>query len=136
MPTHFHFVVQATTNDRDALRQRIATLLSSYTKAINKSYDRHGSLFQPRSKFKEIVDEKHLCTLISYTHRNPVRSHLVASMKDWKFSSYRDLTGDRNGTLPDKELVYRYFTSADDFKKYSENYNAQMSDGKNVVRHH
>jgi hypothetical protein len=56
-------------------------------------------------------------------------------MKDWKFSSYRDLTGDRNGTLPDKELVYRYFTSADDFRNYSENYNAQMSDGKNVVRH-
>ena len=141
MPTHFHFLIKIkemsdtfkvsdiSPPNSDTLevsdisiiiKKNIALFLSGYTKAINKRYKRHGSLFQPHSKAKEIGDEKYLLTLISYIHQNPVRSQLVAKAEEWKFSSYQDLIGIRNGTLPDREFVKQYFKTNREFKKYSE----------------
>lgn len=103
-----------------SIKKNIGLLLSGYTKAINKRYKRHGSLFQPHSKAKEIDDEKYLLTLISYIHQNPVRPNLVAKAEEWKFSSYQDLIGLRNGSLPDKEFIKQYFKTEEDFRRYSE----------------
>ncbi len=120
MPTHFHFVIKIITDDCVSLKKNIAALLGGYTKAINTTYERHGSLFQPRSKAKEIDDEEYLLTLMTYVHQNPVRAKLVGRMDDWKFSSYSDLTGTRNGTLPDRDFIRSYFSFSKDFQKYSE----------------
>ena len=120
MPTHFHFVVKITTDDCVSLKKSIATLLSCYIKAINREYTRHGSLFQPRSKAKEVDDEKYLLTLITYVHQNPVRAKLVKGLSDWKYSSYAELVGIRDGTLADKNFVQRYFSTLEGFRKYSE----------------
>lgn len=134
MPTHFHFLVKVkgmseTPKMSDTskvsvisiiIKKNIGLLLSGYTKAINKRYKRHGSLFQPHSKAKEIDDEKYLLTLISYIHQNPVRSNLVAKAEKWKFSSYQDLIGLRNGSLLDREFIKQYFKTTGEFKKYSE----------------
>jgi len=32
---------------------------------------------------------------------------LVGAMEDWEFSSFRDFSGMRNGTLIDKELAFQ-----------------------------
>jgi putative transposase len=134
MPTHFHFLIQVkeisegpkmsdTFKVSDislSITKQIRLFLSSYTKAINKRYKRHGSLFQPHSKAKEIHEEKHLLTLVSYIHQNPVRSTLVAKPGDWKFSSYQDLIGIRDGSLPDRDFVRRYFRTDREFREYSE----------------
>jgi len=134
MPTHFHFLVRVKVmperlNASDAVKaadismtvtKSIGLLLSSYTKAINKRYRRHGSLFQTHSKSKQIHDEAYLLTLVSYIHQNPVRSNLAAKPEDWKFSSYQDLIGIRDGSLPDREFVRRYFKTARKFRQYSE----------------
>jgi putative transposase len=45
MPTHFHFLVKVD-NESEEVNTAIGRWLSSYTKAINKRYERQGSLFQ------------------------------------------------------------------------------------------
>lgn len=120
MPTHFHFLVQVTTEDISKLKKAIGVQLASYTKAFNKSYNRTGSLFQQHTKTKLIDEEEYLITLVSYIHQNPIRSNLVEHLEEWPFSSYLDLSGLRNGTLVSRALIEKYFTSTQDFIAFSE----------------
>ncbi len=120
MPTHFHFLVYITTHDTDLVRKRIGIWLSSYTKAINKAYQRHGSLFQRHTKAKVVEDESYLLNLVTYIHQNPVRKGLVSRLEDWRFSSYADYIGIRHGSLPDCEIIKSIFASTEDFKNFSE----------------
>ncbi len=95
-------------------------LLSSYTKAINKKYGRHGSLFQQHTKMKIIYDESYLLAVMTYIHQNPVRRGLVDKLEEWEFSSYPDLSGIRNGTLPKKDIIETRFGSVSEFRAFSE----------------
>ena len=120
MPTHFHFLVRVTSVDIAATQQAIGRWLSSYTKAINVRYRRHGSLFQTNTRAKEVSDERYLLTVMTYIHQNPVRARLVERIEDWSFSSYPDLAGFRDGTLCDQTLISGYFSGAPEFREYSE----------------
>jgi putative transposase len=120
MPTHFHFLVKVKTETPENLNELVGSFLAGYTKAFNLRFDRHGSMFQPRTKAKEIDDEAYLITLITYIHQNPVRAKLVSAQTEWKYSSYLDLVGERNGTLPDREFLMNFFPSPENYKIYSE----------------
>jgi len=87
------------------ISSQIKTLLSSYTKAINKRYNRHGSLFQQNTNAKPVPSDRYLITLLTYIHQNPIRSGLVSKAEEWIFSSYQDYIDIRKGTLPSKELI-------------------------------
>jgi hypothetical protein len=119
MPDHFHFSVYIKSNDSLIIKRNIGLLLSSYTKAINKSFSRIGSLFQQHTKTKLIEDDKSLDTVISYIHQNPKRKNLVNNIEDWEFSSYQDYLGLRNGTLIDKTFIQTKFASIESFKLFS-----------------
>lgn len=119
MPDHFHFSVYIKSNDSLTIKKNIGLLLSSYTKAVNKSFSRVGSLFQQHTKSKLIEDDKSLLTVISYIHQNPKRKNLVSSLEDWEFSSYQDYIGLRDGTLIDKTFIRNKFTSIEAFKLFS-----------------
>ena len=119
MPTHFHFLIQIKTEDIDALRQNIGRWQSSYTRAINKAYDRHGSLFQVHTKAIEIDQDSYLITLISYIHQNALRAGLAKELSEWPYSSFADLAGLRRGTLPDKKFVMDLFGSEEEFFNHS-----------------
>ena len=119
MPTHFHFLVYYRSEDQDKTKQCFATFLSSYTKALNIRYKRHGSLFQPRTKAKCITDESYLFTLISYIHQNPIRAGLVSRIEDWPHSSYREMIGLSPKTFLNDSLILQHFNTRDEFKDYS-----------------
>jgi len=104
----------------DVLRQNIGIWQSSYTKAINKAYKRHGSLFQQHAKAMLVDEESYLISLINYIHQNPVRGHLVKKLEQWRYSSYLDLAGRRNGTLVLRDIIDEYFKSAEEFISFSE----------------
>lgn len=120
MPTHFHFLISVDTKEVNELRKQIGIQLSAYTKAINKAFNRNGSLFQRHTKAKLIDNRGYLLTLISYIHQNPIRSGLVDQLIDWPYSSYRDLARYRNGTLVDDSLIDTYFSSVEDFREFSD----------------
>lgn len=144
MPNHFHWMIRVSDdyplpfNDNEQkkkltasmvppLNRKIATLLSSYTKSINNAYDRTGSLFRPRTKANPLsgdlaTDDYYPITCFLYIHQNPFRARLVSDMKDWEFSSYRDFTGLRKGTLCKIEEVRKLLDlpdSNEDFIKFS-----------------
>jgi hypothetical protein len=119
MPDHFHFSVLINSDDIVIIKKNIGIFLSSYTKAINKSLSRVGSLFQQHTKTKLIDSEKNLLSVIAYIHQNPKRKNLVSNLADWEFSSYQDYIGLRNGTLVDKSFIQNKFTSVEAFKLFS-----------------
>lgn len=110
-------------NLQQNLSQQIGTLLSGYTKAINKKHNRTGSLFRGKTKAKDgIIDElmtvngknrqyffrpdnDYILQCFKYIHQNPVKAGLVESPEDWEFSSAMDYKGIRNGTLCNYELA-------------------------------
>lgn len=119
MPTHFHFLIYVRSIETELIKKNIGILLSSYTKAINKSFSRTGSLFQNHTKTKLITDERYLLRLTNYIHQNPLRIGIVKNIVDWEFSSYRDYIGKRKGTLIDKALMRKEFNSVDEFILFS-----------------
>jgi REP element-mobilizing transposase RayT len=118
MPNHFHWLIRLNDNYEDIITSQdnspaktakplnsgIATLLSSYTRGMNHSIGRTGSLFRGKTKAKlitvdDIFDDDYVLTCFLYIHQNPVRAGLVNRLEDWEFSSYRDYIGIRKGTL-------------------------------------
>jgi len=119
MPTHFHFLVYISSEDVERIQQNIGVLLSSYAKAINKRYKRHGSLFQSHTKAVLIKNEKHLLLAVAYIHQNPVHAGIVKMPEEWTYSSYRDYIGIRNGTLPETKTILERFSSSKEFIEFS-----------------
>ena len=137
MPTHFHFLIRIREFEEyekdgphlkggahqpvrlDTLRRNIGIWQSSFTKAINKAYNRHGSLFQRHTKALLVDEDSYLISLINYIHQNPIRAGLVDRLEQWPFSSYLDLAGLRQGTLVARKFVSTYFTSSEDFIAFS-----------------
>ena len=56
MPNHFHLFVRQLQNEL-SISDFISSLLNSYTKSINKSYKRNGTLFESKTKNKQILDD-------------------------------------------------------------------------------
>ena len=120
MPNHFHILILANEGtvknisrnrlEIQQLSENIRLLLSSYTKAINKQNNCCGSLFQQKTKAKEIdlYDEDQLKNIFHYIHQNPFKAGLVKKLEDWKFSSYRDYMNLRDGKLCNKELAGKF----------------------------
>lgn len=118
MPNHFHFLIQTSgmasnyTKEKhrpstQVLSKNFGTLLSSYTQAINKRHKRRGKLFSHNTKAKQITHRgnSYIINCFHYIHQNPVDAGLVIRPEDWKYSSYLDYAGLRNGTMCNRELA-------------------------------
>lgn len=129
MPSHFHLLVY--TDDRsvqiikqgglfiESLTNGVRKLLSGYTRIFNKKYERTGSLFRQKTKAKNISETetvlKNRCTYTDYCrsafwyiHQNPVEAGIVTHPADWRWSSYLDYAGKRNGKLVNKSLAKKF----------------------------
>jgi putative transposase len=119
MPNHFHFLIYADArsiqtkrignSERNVLSEGFRNLLSSYAQAINKQNATTGSLFEQNTKCiclrEGSVNYGSGC--FHYVHQNPLKAKLVTKMEDWNYSSFKDYTGLRNGTLCNKQLAFR-----------------------------
>jgi putative transposase len=116
MPNHFHFLIAADERTEvlvpnqkiplNAFSNGMRHLLSSYTKAINSQEGFCGNLFQQKTQSKCVLDLSMIHSIahydeacFHYIHQNPARAGLVEKMEDWKYSSFNDYAGFRNGTL-------------------------------------
>ena len=118
MPNHFHFLIHASENSAKAKRvgnidscvlaNGFRLLQSNYAQYINKKHGRSGSLFRQRTKEKSMADgdANYGFTAFHYIHQNPFKAGLVITMENWKFSSFPDYAGFRNGTICNKELAF------------------------------
>ncbi len=130
MPNHYHLVVYLKCDD---LSKKIMQPFGlSYTKAINKQQTRVGPLFQGPFKAKLVDKDEYLLHLSRYIHLNPVFAGLVNRPEGWKFSSYRDYVGLRNGTLPKPDIVLSQFASQQAYVEFIESY---TDDDNNLIEH-
>ena len=104
MPNHWHLVLHPS-HDGDMgefmrwvttthVRQRRTT---TTTRTIGS-----GHLYQGAYKSFPVEEDKHLHDLIRYVEQNPLRSKLVASAQDWRWSS---LWRREQGSAKDRELL-------------------------------
>ncbi len=126
MPNHFHLMVY--TDERvlnfkkqgglqiDVLTNGIRKLLSGYTRIYNSRHQQSGSLFRQKTKSQCLSETNssvykksdYYFNCFHYIHQNPFVARLVKRMEDWKYSSFQDYAGLRNGTLCNKSLAAKF----------------------------
>lgn len=134
MPNHFHILLQAKPNGCQRTIQNnlsvqqislhIGHLISSYTQAFNKDYNRRGKLFAHKTKAKCLNDlassQDYGLICFNYIHQNPLEAGLSAQAEEWTFSSYSDYCGNRNGSLVQKDIAEEMFAiNLKNFKQQS-----------------
>jgi putative transposase len=117
---HFHFLVGI--KPQSALGAASVTkafnnLYTAYVKAINKTYNRTGALFQHHFGRIPITSDQYFMALVRYIHRNPQKHGLVKNFRDWPFSSYHTLLSQET-TLLARESVLGWFGGAGRFQRY------------------
>jgi len=112
MPNHFHFFIQV--NDGADFYKGIKNFFISYSKSINKKYNRVGSLFQGRYKVSEITSDSYYTKIITYIHQNPVAAGIVQEMENYKYSSYAAYLSTKESTL-NREEVLEWFGGLNGF---------------------
>ena len=136
MPTHYHVVgrvklpesqtseileiseVLKTQDVSAQVSNAMMKLSVSYTKAINKRFQRAGVLFQGQFQVKPILTSAYLLNLCRYIHGNPVKDGLVADITQWQYSNYLEWIGEREGKLVDKAFVQDNFDTPDEYRKF------------------
>jgi len=126
MPTHYHIVVRVKQTSEISNISEVSKLVStammklsvSYTKAINKRFQRAGVLFQGQFQAKPVLTSSYLLNLCRYIHGNPVKDGLVADISQWQYSNYLEWIGDRDGKLVDKAFVQDNFDTPDEYRKF------------------
>jgi len=72
----------------------------SYVQALNKKYNRTGTLWQGRYKASLVQDDRYLLTCHKYIELNPVRAGLVPAPGDYPYSSFaHNAHGSSDGLL-------------------------------------
>lgn len=105
MPNHFHFLVYTKPAfNPPKFTNGIRTLLSSYTRAIQKQEKLTGSLFQQNTKYKELTSNEYALACFHYIHQNPLRARLVNKIEDWPPQSFKEYNSETPGFC-NKELA-------------------------------
>ncbi len=120
MPNHFHFMIKAKESiEVSGLNNEFAVLLRSYTRAINLQEERTGSLFQQKTKAKNVSE----CCLVcfNYIHQNPLKAEIVQRIEDWEYSSFNEYAGKSRNPICNiqlgKEIIE--FNTTEEFYKLS-----------------
>ncbi len=144
MPNHFHFVVYIKPEDplnytyrknsKKTLNNAIAVLLRSYTRSMQHQEYFTGSLFQQKTKAKELKEAindtiNYLALCVYYVHLNPLNAKIAKNLGEWQFSSYLDYAGSGNETFCNKALLYSLM-GIDEKQFILEHYRHRMTEEK------
>ena len=132
MPTHYHFLVEVTSED---FSKGLGRLSNSYTKAFNIEQGRSGPLFEGRYKAKLIDEDDYILALSRYIHLNPVKANLAKTPEDWPWSSYLDIIGHRSGNLPQKCFLLNYFSGSQPERKYKNFVESELPQVEQKIQH-
>jgi REP-associated tyrosine transposase len=124
MRNHFHLLVRIKgiddpkrSSDRDYVSQKFGNFLNAYAKAINKAYNRTGSLFE--HPFGRIVvdSDAYFTCLVAYIHRNSQKHGFVTDFREWPFSSYHACLA-KNPTRVRRTEILDWFGGLDGFIEF------------------
>ena len=87
MTNHIHLLLSApSSGELGGLMQDMGR---RYVQYVNRTYRRSGGLWQGRYKSGYIQTERYLLSCMRYVELNPVRTNLVKSPGEYRWSSYR-----------------------------------------------
>ncbi len=102
--------------------QHFGNLFNAYTKAINKAYQRTGSLFE-KPFHKRLVDsDSYLIQLVSYIHRNPQHHGVADDFRIYPYSSYSAIHSQKHSKV-ETQMTLSWFASISSFETYHLQFN-------------
>lgn len=106
MPNHLHFVVR---QGRQPLAAFMQPILRRTALLVQRVHDRKGHVFERPFRDTACADPEHLRNAIIYTHMNPVRANLCATVDDYAWTSHAAWCGRRTACdgAPDPAAVSR-----------------------------
>ncbi len=90
---------------------------NAYTKAINNSYHRTGSLFERPFQRNPVTQNSYLLELIIYIHFNPQKHGLINDFRKWRYSSYGAIVN-KSKTRLQRDEVIELFGNKSAFEEY------------------
>ena len=90
MTNHVHLAIRIAEAPLGAVMGIVA---SRYARAKQRSLETTGHLFERRYRARLVDADRYLLALVRYIHLNPVRAHLVADPRDYRWSSHRAYLG-------------------------------------------
>jgi REP element-mobilizing transposase RayT len=117
LKNHFHLLIKTKEiQEEKKISYGFSNLFNAYAKAINKAYNRKGSLFQRKFGRIKIDEENYLKKLILYIHFNPQAHGFMEDFKEYPYSSYNSMLS-KKPTLLERNDVVGLFDNVDNFKK-------------------
>lgn len=83
--------------------------LQSYTRAMNKKYDRTGSLFESPFKRIEVKEEAYFSRLVAYIHQNPQKHGIIDDYRNYSHSSYKGHLAASKASKLNRSEVFDWF---------------------------
>jgi REP element-mobilizing transposase RayT len=117
-PNHFHLILQEI--EEGGISEYMKRLGVGYTCYFNNKYERNGSLFQGKYKYKHIENSDSLMYVSVYVNLNDK----VHNYSGWTpVSSYAEYSGDKVDSLiydvEGKEAVLRHFKDASAYVRFA-----------------
>lgn len=103
MSNHFHLLLQPESGE--ALSQWMQWLMTSHVRRYHRHYHSSGHVWQGRFKSFVIEEDAHLLTALRYVEGNPVRAGMVASAREWPWSSHRENLGEMARGVTDEAPI-------------------------------
>ncbi|MCP2026929.1 REP element-mobilizing transposase RayT [Flavobacterium sp. HSC-32F16] len=120
LKNHFHIVlrikdkIDLPEKFKEKIHLSFSNLFNSYSKSINKAYDRTGSLFQEHLQRNRIENEEYLKQLILYVHLNPVKHKFCKDFQLYRHSSYRSYLSNKPSNI-DRDFIIKLFNDLENF---------------------
>ncbi len=118
---HFHLLVRIKKKaeievDLKPPSQYFSNFFNAYAKAINRAYERTGSLFERPFQRIQVSNRAYFARLVVYIHRNPKRHGFVDDLCDWPFSSYGAIRVEDKPTRVRRDVVLEWFEGVEAFE--------------------
>ena len=133
MKNHFHILVyiketeeidstklQYSSTDKPKIvsaSKQFSNLFNAYTLAMNKRYNRTGSLFEKNFRRKVVNSETYFQKLVFYIHNNPVHHKFTEHIIEYPWTSYGTVISNKKTKLQ-RERVIEYFHDLENVKYY------------------
>jgi len=111
--------------------KQFSNLFNAYTLAMNKRYNRTGSLFEKNFKRKIVSSENYFQKLIFYIHNNPVHHRFTQNIIEYPWTSYGTIISSKQTKLK-RNRVLEYFNDVENFK-YFHSINQNLEDIESLI---
>lgn len=120
LKNHFHLAFKIKEKEdlpekfTDKIHLPFSNLFNTYTKSVNKAYDRTGSLFQEHPQRNRVETERYLRQLIIYIHLNPLKHKFTDDFSIYKHSSYQTYLSEKDTNIK-RAYIFDLFGGKENF---------------------